>query len=339
MSKLAVIGAGIVGQATGKGFIGNRHDVIFCDINPEVLARLENKGHRVCLYPFLRSVTMFSGDDRACLSFELLAGNIAPILHHSPIAGYAFERANTNRLAVGFFFLFSLLSFRKRKTDKVDSQNLAFLASQNYGYRFIETEAMAKSKAMVRHYWKLRQSATDHLRHDRYMKEYRGINDESVSKFMIKRCEVLKKIIVKEWSKGNDVKYLVSIPGITPFLAATILAELLPLERFKTIDQIVAFSGLDPSVKQTGGKAGHHGHISKRGSPTLREALFLAAFGSFQHDPMKSIYVRYKARGLHHNTILCILGRKILRIAISLLKKRRVFDASKLSTDDDLTGT
>jgi len=48
MSKLAVIGAGIVGQATGKGFIGNRHDVIFCDINPEVLARLENKGHRVC---------------------------------------------------------------------------------------------------------------------------------------------------------------------------------------------------------------------------------------------------------------------------------------------------
>ncbi|OHA23220.1 MAG: hypothetical protein A2W52_02555 [Candidatus Taylorbacteria bacterium RIFCSPHIGHO2_02_49_25] len=110
MSKLAVIGAGIVGQATGKGFIGNRHDVIFCDINPEVLARLENKGHRVCLYPFLRSVTMFSGDDRACLSFELLAGNIAPILHHSPIAGYAFERTNTYRPAIGFFLLFSLLS-------------------------------------------------------------------------------------------------------------------------------------------------------------------------------------------------------------------------------------
>jgi transposase len=231
------------------------------------------------------------------------------------------------------------LSIRKRKTDKVDSQNLAFLASQNYGYRFIETEEMAKKKAMVRHYWKLRQSATDHLRHDRYMKEYRGINDESVSKFMIKRCGVLKKIIVKEWSKGNDVKYLDSIPGITPFLAATLLSELLPLERFKTIDQIVAFSGLDPSVRQTGGKAGHHGHISKRSSPTLREALFLAAFGSFQREPFKSIYVRYKARGLHHNTILCILVRKILRIAVSLLKKRRVFDMTKLSTADDLTGT
>lgn len=231
------------------------------------------------------------------------------------------------------------LSIRKRKTDKVDSQNLAFLASQNYGYRFIETEEMAKKKALVRHYWKIRQSATDHLRHDRYMKEYRGINDESISKYMIKYCEKLKKIIVKQWDKGNDVKYLDSIPGITPFLAATLLSELLPLERFKTIDQVVAFSGLDPSVRQTGGKAGHHGHISKRGSPTLREALFLAAFGSFQREPIKSIYVRYKARGLHHNIILCILGRKILRIAVSLLKKRRVFDQTKLSTDDDLTGT
>ena len=231
------------------------------------------------------------------------------------------------------------LSIRKRKTDKVDSQNLAFLASQDYGYRFVETEEMARKKALVRHYWKLRQYATDHLRHDKYMKTYRGINDESVSKFIIKRCEVLKKVILKEWSKGNDVKYLDSIPGITPFLAATLLAELLPLDRFKTIDQIVAFSGLDPSVKQTGGKVGHHGHISKRGSPTLREALFLAAFGSFQREPMKSLYVRYKVRGLHHNTILCILGRKILRVAVSLLKKRRVFDPKKLSTEVILTGT
>jgi len=171
------------------------------------------------------------------------------------------------------------------------------------------------------------------------LKTYRGIKDESVTKFMIKRCEALKKEIVKDWSKGNDIKYLDSIPGITPFLGATILSELLPLERFKTIDQIVAFSGLDPSIKQTGGKAGHHGHISKRGSPTLRETLFLAAFGSFQRKPMKSIYVRYKARGLHHNTVLCILGRKILRISVSLLKKRRVFDAKKLSTLESLTGT
>jgi transposase len=231
------------------------------------------------------------------------------------------------------------LSIRKRKTDKVDAEHLAFLASQSYGYRFIETEEMAKKKALVRHFWKLRTTATNLLIHERYLKEYRHVSRASVSAILVKRCEKLKKEIVSEWSAGNDVKYLDSIPGITPFLASTILAELLPLERFERIDQIIAFAGLDPSVKQTGGKRGTHGPISKRGSPTLREALFLAAFGSFAKEPMKSLYKGYKNRGLHHNAVLCILARKILRIVVALLKKRRVFDPQKLSTPKELTGT
>ena len=48
MAKLAIIGSGIVGQATGKGFIAKGHKVVFCDINPETLVKLENQGYRVC---------------------------------------------------------------------------------------------------------------------------------------------------------------------------------------------------------------------------------------------------------------------------------------------------
>ena len=222
-------------------------------------------------------------------------------------------------------------SIRKRKTDKTDAGHIAFLASQGYGYRFIETTEMAKSKALVRHYWKLRSFATMELLHERYLKNYRGISDESVSKFLIKKCEQTKEKIVEHWSKGNDVKYLDSIPGVSPFLGATILSELLPLDRFQKIDQIVAFAGLDPSVSQTGGnKAGRHGPISKRGSPLLRTALFMAAFGSFgKRGPMREVYLKYKEKGYHHNTVLCILSRKILRTAVSLLKKRRMFDPEK----------
>jgi len=224
----------------------------------------------------------------------------------------------------------SRFSIRKRKTDKVDAAHLAFLASQNYGYRFMETEEMAKKKAIIRHYWKLRSIATNLLVHEQYLKKYRGIAGVSVSARLVKKCEVLKKEIVKEWDKGNNLKYLDSIPGVTPFLAANILAELLPLERFQRIDQIIAYAGLDPAVKQTGGKPGRHGGISKRGSPTLREALFLAAFGSFSKQPMQTVYLRYKERGLHHNAILCIIARKILRISVALLKKRKMFDQSYL---------
>lgn len=224
-------------------------------------------------------------------------------------------------------------SIRKRKTDKVDAANLAFLASQGYGYQFVETEEMVKRKALIRHYWKLRGVATNFWVHERYLKEYRGVKTESVSDLIVEQCKIIKKRIINEWSKGNGVKYLDSIPGVTPFLAANILSEIMPLTRFQRIDQLVAFAGLDPSVKQTGGKPGRNGAISKRGSTTLRETLWLAAFGSFQREPMKSLYLKYKERGLHHNTILCVLGRKILRIAVALLKKRRMFDPKFLSVD------
>ena len=46
--KLTIIGSGVVGRATGKGFSAVGHEVTFCDINPEILDRLESEGHSVC---------------------------------------------------------------------------------------------------------------------------------------------------------------------------------------------------------------------------------------------------------------------------------------------------
>ena len=216
-------------------------------------------------------------------------------------------------------------SIRKRKTDKIDAAQLAFLASQNYGYVFVETKEMAKKKALIRHYWKLRAMAGNLSIHELYLRKYRDIRTATATPYLLKKCEMLKERIVKEWNVGNDVRYLDSIPGVTPFLAATILAELQPLNRFKRVEQIVAFAGLDPSVRQTGGKSGIHGKLSKRGSRILRLALYLAAFGSFNHV-FRPLYDDYRKRGLKHVEILCILSRKILRIAVALLKKRRVFN-------------
>lgn len=48
-SNLAIIGAGVVGQATGVGFARKGHEVIFCDINLETLTRLQAKGYKTTL--------------------------------------------------------------------------------------------------------------------------------------------------------------------------------------------------------------------------------------------------------------------------------------------------
>lgn len=46
MQNIAVVGSGVVGRATGLGFISKGYDVTFCDINDAVLQKLANEDHK-----------------------------------------------------------------------------------------------------------------------------------------------------------------------------------------------------------------------------------------------------------------------------------------------------
>lgn len=46
MHTLAVIGSGVVGQATGKGFISKGLDVTFVDVNPNTIQKLQDEGYK-----------------------------------------------------------------------------------------------------------------------------------------------------------------------------------------------------------------------------------------------------------------------------------------------------
>ncbi len=46
MTSIYIIGAGVVGTATGKGFARHGHDVSFVDVAPERIAALRAEGHR-----------------------------------------------------------------------------------------------------------------------------------------------------------------------------------------------------------------------------------------------------------------------------------------------------
>jgi nucleotide sugar dehydrogenase len=46
MAKICVVGAGVVGQATGKGFLKLGHDVTFVDVNADAVEQIRNNGFR-----------------------------------------------------------------------------------------------------------------------------------------------------------------------------------------------------------------------------------------------------------------------------------------------------
>ena len=124
----------------------------------------------------------------------------------------------------------------------------------------------------------------------------------------------------------NDV--ITTIPGIGDTLGAVILSEIGDINRFDAPGKLVAFAGLDVKVTQSGEFTGTKNKISKRGSPYLRRAIWLAANRAAFCDPILSDYYQsLKARGKHHMTAIGGVARKLCNIIFTILRENRPYEA------------
>lgn len=88
----------------------------------------------------------------------------------------------------------------------------------------------------------------------------------------------------------------------------------------------VAYVGLDVSVRESGTWKGR-GRITKRGNAYLRKRLYQSAWGAYMHDAqIKAYYETLKARGRNHVEALCIIARKLLRIAFEIVVNGKTYD-------------
>lgn len=118
-----------------------------------------------------------------------------------------------------------------------------------------------------------------------------------------------------------------TIPGIGPVTGATILSEIGDIERFSTPAKLVAYAGIDASVSQSGEYSSTNNHMSKRGSPYLRTALFQAALIATQHDPVfKAYYQKKRSEGKHHLSALGAVSRKMCYTIHAILKNNVAYE-------------
>ena len=147
---------------------------------------------------------------------------------------------------------------------------------------------------------------------------------------LIQQYELLRQQIDRvEQKLEKRVKelntHIISVPGIGELTTSVVLGELGDLSRFNSTGQVTAYSGLDPSVMESG-RSHKTGHISKRGSPMLREALYNAALSAIRVNPVcKQLYQRLRAKGKHHKVCMVAVARKLLHIAYSVEKNKRDF--------------
>lgn len=114
---------------------------------------------------------------------------------------------------------------------------------------------------------------------------------------------------------------ITTCPGAGNVPGAIILGEIGDITRFPEPKKLVAFVGVDPSVRQSGEFVGTQNRMSKRGSPHLRRAIWLAANIAVQHDPVLSAFYRKKrGEGKHHNTAIGAVARKLTLIIYAVLR-------------------
>lgn len=121
-------------------------------------------------------------------------------------------------------------------------------------------------------------------------------------------------------------QHITSIPGIGLVTGAAILAEIGDYARFDSVEKLVAYAGIDPSVYQTGQFRASEAHMSKRGSPYLRHALWLAALSAARYDPeLQAFYQAKRQEGKHHGTVIGAVCRKLLARVYVVLKEQRPY--------------
>lgn len=146
--------------------------------------------------------------------------------------------------------------------------------------------------------------------------------------FLDKQIEALDCQILEYYEKFDC--YLHTIPGIGMIGAATILAEIGDISRFKNSSSLIAFAGIDPTVRQSGEFNSTHNHMSKRGSPYLRHAIFLAATTcSFHNSPLNAYYKKKRDQGNHHLTATGAVARKLTTVIYAVLRDSKPYEPKK----------
>lgn len=131
-------------------------------------------------------------------------------------------------------------------------------------------------------------------------------------------------------SGPSDADLLLTLPGVGPQTAATLLGELGPMSRFLSAKALVAYVGFYPVIDQSGERQSRP-HLSPAGPAIARHALYLAAVNAVRRSAeWRTVFLRKKSQGKTGKQALIVVAVKLLHAAYAMLKHRAPYNASRL---------
>ena len=139
--------------------------------------------------------------------------------------------------------------------------------------------------------------------------------------FLDGEIAAVERLIARAALGSQDARRLLTVPGVNVICAATFVAAVGDIRRFRTAAALVGYLGLDPRVRQSGNEPAKSGRISKRGSASARWVLVEAAWSVVgQPGPLHAFYQCIRARRGHGKAIVAV-ARKLAVLFWCLLTR------------------
>jgi transposase len=141
----------------------------------------------------------------------------------------------------------------------------------------------------------------------------------------IEQIEASLKLVdadIARYAMGDpQIRRLMTVPGVDVTVASGVSAAIGDIKRFADPQKLVAYLGLNPSVRQSGEGPAYHGRITKQGRGQARGFLVEAAWAAARSPgPLRAFYRKLSARRGKHVAAVAT-ARKITMIIWHMLTK------------------
>lgn len=206
----------------------------------------------------------------------------------------------------------SIVRYRKSLGDEItEIKNRVHAVLGRYGISIDATDIFGKRGLSEIERSSEKMSASDRIIVSDMIERIRELKD---------RESTMEDEIARMCHERNDVKLLMTIPGINVYSAAAIVSEIDDVSRFESKEKLASYAGLVPKQDQSGG-TDYRGHITKHGPSMIRFILVNAAHHIIKYSGrMKKKYLSIVRRVGMKRAIVAV-ARKLLEIIWTMLSR------------------
>jgi transposase len=147
-----------------------------------------------------------------------------------------------------------------------------------------------------------------------------------------KKIDRLKKSLREELEKDENTKeqieIITSIKGVAEDSAVGFLLEFGQVENYEKGRNLVAYFGINPTLKQSGDKT-YKTRMCKDGSSNARAVIYMMAENVVLYEPyFQNVYRKHRLNGKTHRSAIGVVMSKLTRVLYGMLKNKSRFDSN-----------